>query len=55
MAFVCAENQCGSSTIATEMAKIKALFSETDWDELIHSVPVFMRPMIQQQKEKYLR
>ena len=55
MAFVCAENQNNSAIVATEMAKIKAQFGESDWNELIHSVPIFMRPMVQKQKEKYLR
>ena len=37
-----------------KMQKLKAQFTEQDWDTLIHSSPVFMRPMISAQKKKYL-
>ena len=37
-----------------KMQKLKAQFSEQDWDTLIYSSPVFMRPMISAQKKKYL-
>lgn len=40
--------------ICQEMDKIKKRFKEKDWDELIHSVPVFMRPMVSEQKKKHL-
>lgn len=40
--------------ICQEMDKIKKRFKEKDWDKLIHSVPVFMRPMVAEQKKKYL-
>ncbi len=36
-----------------KMQKLKAQFTEQDWDKLIHSSPVFMRPMISAQKKKY--
>ena len=38
-----------------EMAEVKKQFKESDWDELIASVPLHIRPMLKQQKEKYLK
>lgn len=55
LTFVYAENQARSVAVSSEMAKIKEQFNESDWDELIHSVPIFIRPMLQKQKEKYLK
>ena len=43
------------SEIVKQMAELKKQFKESDWNELIHSVPIFMRPMVQKQKEKHLQ
>lgn len=50
--------EIGSATenkIAVKMQQLKAKFSESDWDTLIYSSPVFMRPMINEQKKKYMQ
>ena len=41
--------------IRNEMAKLKEQFKESDWDELIASVPSYMKPMVAEQKKKYLK
>ena len=41
--------------IAAKMDEIESQFTESDWDKLIKSSPVFMRPMINEQKKKYLK
>lgn len=41
--------------VVKRMDTIKKRFTEKDWDKLIHSVPVFMRPMVAEQKKKYLK
>lgn len=43
-----------SNKIAVKMQQLRAKFSAKDWDTLIYSSPVFMRPMISAQKKKYL-
>ena len=44
-----------SDKIVAEMQEVKKMFSAEDWDELIASVPVHIRPMLKQQKEKFLK
>lgn len=39
--------------IVRKMQELKAQFTAQDWDDLIYSCPVFMRPMIAQQRDKY--
>ena len=41
--------------VRKEMQEVKKMFSAEDWDELIASVPVHIRPMLKQQKEKFLK
>ena len=41
--------------IIAQMAELKKQFKESDWDEWIKSAPVYMRPMIQKQKEEFLK
>lgn len=41
--------------IRNEMAKLKKQFSESDWDELIASVPSYMKPMVIEQKKKFIK
>lgn len=53
--FVGVEKGESVDGIDKEMKKLKEQFSEADWDELIHSVPVFMRPMLAEQKKKHLK
>ena len=43
-----------TNRIATKMKRLKAQFTEADWDKIIHSVPVFIRPMLNEQKKKYI-
>lgn len=40
--------------LGDEMAELKKQFKESDWDELIASVPLHIRPMLKKQKEKFL-
>ena len=40
--------------IRDEMQEVKKQFSAEDWDELIASVPVHIRPMVAEQKKKYI-
>lgn len=41
--------------IVEQMKEIKSRFTERDWQKLIKSSPVFMRPMINEQRKKYLQ
>lgn len=41
--------------VRDEMAKLKEQFDEKDWDDLIAHVPNHIKPMVQKQKEKYLK
>lgn len=41
--------------IRNEMAKLKGQFSESDWDELVKEVPAYMKPMVLEQKKKYIK
>lgn len=41
--------------IRNEMAKLKEQFSESDWDELLKEVPTYMKPMVLEQKKKYIK
>lgn len=50
-----AESEEKMDKIADEMDAVKKQFTESDWDELIASVPVHIRPMLKQQKEKFLK
>ena len=43
-----------SDKIKAQMNQIESKFTEQSWDKLIHSVPIFIRPMISAQKKKYL-
>ena len=40
--------------IIKEMTKVKMSFKESDWDELIADSPLYIRPMLKQQKEKFM-
>ena len=40
--------------LVKKMKELKSKFSEQDWEALIYSCPVFMRPMLNDQKKKYL-
>ena len=50
-----AESEEKMDKIADEMDAVKKQFTESDWDELIASVPVHIRPLLKQQKEKFLK
>ena len=41
--------------IIAKMKKIEARFSNSEWYALIYSSPVFMRPMINEQRKKYIK
>ncbi|MBO7066564.1 MAG: bifunctional (p)ppGpp synthetase/guanosine-3',5'-bis(diphosphate) 3'-pyrophosphohydrolase [Alphaproteobacteria bacterium] len=41
--------------ISERIDKAKSRFTKRDWDKLIKSSPIFMRPMINEQKKKYLK
>lgn len=44
-----------TKTNEAKLEKLKQEFSESDWDELIHSVPVHIRPMLAEQKKKHAK
>lgn len=41
--------------VIAKMDELGKQFKASDWDKLIAQSPVFMRPMIQKQKAKYIR
>lgn len=41
--------------IRNEMAKLKKQFTEKDWDELVDNVPSYMKPMVIEQKKKFIK
>ena len=41
--------------IRKEMLTLKEQFTEKDWDELVDNVPSYMKPMVMEQKKKYLK
>ncbi len=44
-----------NNEIVAKMKEIESKFTESDWNKLIKSSPVFMRPMINEQRKKYLK
>lgn len=44
-----------ANKIVEQMKEIKLKFTERDWNNLIKSSPVFMRPMINEQRKKHLQ
>lgn len=50
-----AESEEKMDKIADEMDAVKKQFTESDWDELIASVPVHIRPLLKKQKEEFLK
>ena len=41
--------------IVEEMAGLKKRFEDKDWEELARSVPTYMKPMVLEQKKKYIK
>lgn len=44
-----------SDRIADEMNDVEKQFKESDWDELVDNVPSYMKPMVIEQKKKFIK
>ena len=52
--FENAEKEDVIDEVRKEAEQLKKQFKESDWDELIASVPLHIRPMVEKQKSKFL-
>lgn len=50
-----AKSEEEADKIADEMTDVEKKFKDSDWDELIGSVPAYMKPLLLKQKSKYIK